>query len=221
MPKKTESVAERTVLAIFGSALLFAIHQLTVAIVAQHAWVRLSAADWAAWLGAFGTIGALVGAIWIANTQTRIANETDLLRARLYASAMTMRLKQTSIILQIAADNFENYSAMSPDLTIFENCRGQIAGLIASKNFYAVDELIPLAPLPNGVAALLSNSYGLLTAFDHLVDSGINRGRARNLVSRLEFAEELKGHLLQTKQWVQKAQTECESATLALSVVQS
>jgi hypothetical protein len=53
------------VLALMATAMLVAIHQGVVVLMTSHGWRGLGPADWASWMQAIGSIGAIVGT-WLA-----------------------------------------------------------------------------------------------------------------------------------------------------------
>ena len=50
-----------------------------------NGWTRLSASDWGTWIGAVGTVGALIGAIWIAREAERNSRRAQMDLARVTA----------------------------------------------------------------------------------------------------------------------------------------
>ncbi|RFB69909.1 MULTISPECIES: hypothetical protein [unclassified Herbaspirillum] len=65
-----------------------------IGVGAYHAtcWSVLTASDWAAWVGALGTVGTLIGAIWIATTQQRAAEHEAISLAEVTLMSMQFRL---------------------------------------------------------------------------------------------------------------------------------
>jgi hypothetical protein len=107
-------------------------------------------------LTAIGTVGAAAAAVWIATSEARRRNNTDIDIARLTAAGMKGRV-------------FLAWNKVNSVLALFENLR-QTGG--APANFqiarteiekactWTVADLIPLAPLPHHCAINLAKAIG-------------------------------------------------------------
>ena len=116
------------------------------------AWKKLDAAAWATWVGSLGTVGTLVGTIYLATSQARELNREKLTVARLLASNMYLRLVHAESLingLNDIVDKCEKRGEETPRDLEFA------LELVDKVEIWKTDELIPLAVLPNNLAAKL------------------------------------------------------------------
>lgn len=60
---------ERAVIALMSLAMLFALHQIVASVMSAHGWEGMKPADWASWVQAVGSIGAIVGTWYATKAQ--------------------------------------------------------------------------------------------------------------------------------------------------------
>lgn len=188
---------ERIAIALFSTIGLGAAMWVVVIAVTRlfdsNGWTRLTASDWAAWVGAIGTVGALVGAIWIATEERRqrLRSEHDL------ASIVAARVFLTIARLQSALKMLER------DLSAHQNNGATInfqayADMLEALGRLQTDDLLRLAALPNRVAAKLASADGVV---DHILqglrrlegldaDDDLHATYVARLLTHVKFAHE-------------------------------
>ncbi|MEV4782100.1 hypothetical protein [Burkholderia sp. LMU1-1-1.1] len=158
---------QRFVITLFGAAMMVALHGIVVAIFVSHGWKPMSASDWGTWVGAIGTVGTLIGAIYIAHSESRSRNQDARVAAIIHAAnfqhrlqAMRLRVEKTS--KQLSGAPAERITESAIKFAISE--LGQLA-----KTFNS-DEIISLIPLGQkaalklaGVQSALGNASGVLS----------------------------------------------------------
>ncbi|MYM67498.1 hypothetical protein GTP45_11735 [Pseudoduganella sp. FT55W] len=111
-------------------------------------WSTLTAADWGTWFGAVGTIGAIIGAIYIAGAQERWRHRDAMIAAKICASSNLLQLAGTRADVKEAAAWFERCSKEDLEIRIFLAFGDVLAESIPLNQ----EELIRLAPLPKNCA---------------------------------------------------------------------
>jgi hypothetical protein len=162
-------------LIVFGSADL----------ILAGLWFDLSKSDWATWVGSVGTIGTLIGTIWISTAQSRRTANDEMLRARLHAAAKTFSFIQVSTVLGMACDDLRDACQAPGGNIAFDNCTGKIAGIM----LWHVDDLIPMSPLPGNAAAKLATVADMLRDFGWQVRTEL--GKANTFEQRKAAAIKL------------------------------
>jgi hypothetical protein len=122
-----------------------------VTVTAFLKWPPNQSSDWAAWVQAVGSIGAIIGAVAIAMRETWNRRKDETLRARFAAASMQMCIKQ-------AYDRLVEADAWLKD---HPDCDGEhslmrLHHLQMTHAQLNVDDLIPLLPLPNRCAHYLA-----------------------------------------------------------------
>lgn len=103
------------------------------------------------WVGAIGTVGTLIGTIWLATKGERNKRKEALLVARLHAAGMFWKLSHLKLTVESVSNNLDPGDA--PDLNKkITSCRDILEKLI----LWSMADLVPLAPLPRGIAAKLA-----------------------------------------------------------------
>lgn len=142
------------VLAIFGSAMLFALHQYIAYIFERHGWKGMSAGDWGTWIGSIGTVCALAGTIWIATTESRRRLAQENAKGLLVASALAPRLE----LLANEIASFETRMDFTDVSTNGYKIPSEEAKYFLTIEFTpaTTEELIALESMPNNCAKKLA-----------------------------------------------------------------
>jgi len=156
------------VTSLAGLAGLFALHG---AYPTLFGFWPTSSQDLAAWVQAVGSIAAIIGAFWIANTQTRQKKNDDLLRAQMVASAISVRLQRFSNGLSgfDVMTGFHDLEAAEPSVDQFLALQKWFDG-----DHYkpTENELMSLIALPNNAAHRLARGYEMLDVIKEIVAPG-------------------------------------------------
>jgi hypothetical protein len=107
--------------------------------------------DWAAWVQAFGSVGAILGAIWIANTETRRRKRDAQALAHVTIAAISLRVVRVADVMQMVFDTVNDDFRRGYGINY-----GQLASDLRNEKLWTIEEIIPLIVLPNNVASNLS-----------------------------------------------------------------
>lgn len=168
-------------------------------------WSCLTASDWGTWIGAIGTVGALVGAIWIANSQARQAHKKEQALAAIAAGTLVIRLK-------ILVDRLEE-AKRSLDLLgtiLIMPSFSSVAVTIRDSQFWEVSEILPLAVLPDDIAIRLQVARARI---DQAVDNIIvvsQMSPQKLIADNIDLSEHLQGPINIAIEGLKRAIVQCE-----------
>lgn len=113
----------------------------------------LSKSDWATWVGSIGTVGTLIGTLWIATEQARIKRNEQLTLALVAAADLKVRVRNVIRSLAQTRDKLRTPLAQ-PDRVneAFAECYRTFD----DSDMWTTEELVPLVYLPNQTAAKLA-----------------------------------------------------------------
>jgi hypothetical protein len=184
-----------------------------VAYVLLGRMAGLQPGDWGTWTGGVGTVGTLIGTIWMASHQSRRAAKAEMTLAQLHAVGLIVRLQVTAHLLDLACEQIEMITADNYNGNRLENAKAQLAGI----SIWPLEELLPLAPLPNFVAANLASARSRITSFPTLVENEMRRSHSQTQEGQLAGAETLLAEIRKTKDQVESARQGCLDAAQALN----
>ena len=152
----------------------------TVALGAYQwiSWSRLTPSDWGTWLSAIGTIGALFGTIHLARTETRRRERNERTIARLHGASMSPRIEDALIAVTKSAFMLNLARAGDRDPAFY----GQCATTLAEIEFWSIDEVTPLAPLPFNTAIKLAEAAAVV----HSVERTLRTMAGKRAISSQE-----------------------------------
>lgn len=131
----------------------------------------LSASDWAAWFGAIGTIGTLIGTIWLATAKDRIEKQQALRQAHVIAVGLAPLLEVLTKRLNdiYFGPVFQNYDG-------FSNMREEAEPFLSVENIkISPADLMTLTVLDGDYAFRLAKAITMLT----LVQSDVRADLAK------------------------------------------
>ncbi|WP_228892966.1 hypothetical protein [Pseudoduganella aquatica] len=128
-------------------------------------WAKLTPSDWGTWVGAFGTAGTLMGAIWLAHRDARIREHDARSTAIIHAANMQHRLQELRLRVEKICKDLSEYSGVFiPEDVV----RGATKNLNALPKFTS-EEVVELVPLGMncalklaGVQSALGNTIGII-----------------------------------------------------------
>jgi hypothetical protein len=121
-------------------------------------WAKLTASDWGTWFGALGTLGALIGTIWIATFQERKKAEDARELAILVAIGLDIRLVGILKSLEGIHHGFgEDYEEREAP-----RFRAYAEELDRAGN-WSMSEIVPLVALGNNIASRLARAASHIT----------------------------------------------------------
>lgn len=148
-------------------------------------WSRLTPSDWGTWLGAIGTIGALFGTIHLARTETRRRERNERTIARLHGASMSPRVEDALIVVTRVATMLHLARTGERDPAYY----GQCAAQLTDAEFWSIDEITPLAPLPFNTAIKLAETVALV----HSVERTLRLMADHHNISSQEQREQVEG----------------------------
>jgi len=104
----------------------------------------------AAWTGALGTLLALVGTIFLATQETRRRKREELTRAKITAPSISMKISLLRPKMVMAIESLRQQNNPSRHSLLF------LGQQLSEPNLWTLDELVPLACLPNSCAINLA-----------------------------------------------------------------
>lgn len=114
-------------------------------------WSSLTASDWGTWVGAIGTIGALVGTIWLATSSERLRVREA--RARAFVACASIGLKVADT--QEAVDSVIEYLEDEFEIGYAVNVK-MLSDRLKNSGQWSDEEILPLIFLNSRVTAHLA-----------------------------------------------------------------
>lgn len=171
--------------------------------------------DLAAWVQAVGSVAAIVGAVWVANMQSRHKKEDDLLRAQLGAASISVRLSRFAAELSKFSifTGFPYAESETPEIDEFKAIQAWIG-----RSHYrpTQQEFAEIVPLPNKAAHRLARGYELLTVLQERLASEGNLEQLflkSSQATRGAIVMHLCDQLQTASDMISVAANECEKAT--------
>lgn len=119
----------------------------------------------AEWVGAIGTVGTLIGTIWIASDAQRRSRRAELDLAMVTAAKFIRTIPDLIEVIEAATDRLRDGSEEDPGYVYYE-----ISQSIANTDMWSNSDLATLVVLPNRAAAKLAlakvDAEGLVEYFD-------------------------------------------------------
>ncbi|MRW88843.1 hypothetical protein GJ699_02470 [Duganella sp. FT80W] len=126
---------EWLVFAVFGGVMLYSLHHILAGSFPANTTPAHGAGDWATWVGAIGTVGTLIGTIWLATAATRREKQIAHDSAVLAAAGIQIRLLDTLHALVAIAEELgrpiEDDGKPQPYVTWAHRIRSSITWQIA------------------------------------------------------------------------------------------
>ena len=164
------------------------------------------------WTAAFGTVGALIAAIYLARTETRMRERADLVRARLHASAWPFKLIEISYILGTACEDLEQIDVSFITRLGFDNCRAKLDSIPIPP----IDVFVPMVPLSGNVASILTQAFNQIEAAPKVIDQTFRNGSMQTQEGREDFRGTFLHNLKGTKSLIDQAIVICSEAAVTI-----
>jgi uncharacterized membrane protein len=171
---------------------------------------ELSKSDWGTWVGSIGTIATFVGTIYLATAEGRQRSTDELVKARLHGASMVLRLAHAESIVGAIVKILDQTATIDNAPTFLETCRAQLDTI----NLWSIDELVPLAPLPENTALKLAQAADQLRAFRKILTLQISTGNIHVSEARKKLARELSDKLSGTRRFMNEAITVCQAGVV-------
>lgn len=127
-----------------------------------HLFVKyppINSADTAAWAGAIGTVGTLIGTIWLAGSAERAREREAMSRAVVAASSLVIPISRVHNSLSYVIDALRGTNPTAPS-----HYYTAMVHSLEEAGMWDDDEILPLSVLPHAVAA---NLAACRAAIDH------------------------------------------------------
>lgn len=135
-----------------------------IGVAAYHGvpWCKMDVTIWAYWVGAVGTIGTLIGTIWLATAETRKRNVQEIAVARVTASAIRPRIRDIEHICRNVCKDMDAICSFYPSQPIPIDRLKAIGNALDTLDFWTVQEIVPLVVLPGHCAEKLAGARGTI-----------------------------------------------------------
>lgn len=170
--------------------------------------------DWAAWVGAIGTVGTLIGTIYLARSETRRRERSEVAIARLHAANMISRLIHTKAGLQHVCRILQAAGESPADVQFAH----QALNIVREIPVWSVNEFLPLIPLPNAVSLNLATITGRIAMLEKILSALIRNAQMQTDEDRSETARTFGGHTQQAIDTLSAAIDTCKAAAYGNNV---
>lgn len=174
----------------------------------------LGSSEWASWVQAVGSVAAIIGAIFIASSDSRHRRREVYSVALIGASEMhfaitMMRRDIQDLANELGAADMVDFSLSQLNMVI--------TALNAQSNWTS-EQISVLAPLPNNCALHIAMAQGRITAIKILLEKAMgNSGLLSNKAFRVKHAEIASFALNEAAGFLKKAEQEIQLQTHGLS----
>jgi hypothetical protein len=118
------------------------------------------------WAGAIGTVATLIGTIYLARAETRRRERNERTIARLHGASMSPKIENALVGLTSAATMLHLARTGDRATTYYAECASKLDKI----EFWSIDEITPLAPLPFNTAIKLAEAPAIV----HSVARGLD-----------------------------------------------
>lgn len=174
------------------------------------AWAKVSLLNA---MTAFGTVGAVGAALWLANRDSRRRDQEALLAASLEAARVYMRLARLAFHTEWLAAWFQAYVDGRPTPTPHKDV---ISFLVRIKREFGDVDIKALTPLPNGCAFNLAKWLGTVELHVRTQTQNSRLFEGVSLPQTRNEAVLAHGNLLAAAGMMRAAWLECQNAALGL-----
>lgn len=130
-------------------------------------WCKMGVAEWAYWIAATGSVGAILMAIWLGTTETRRREAAEHSVARLTATTLHVPIMHMSAITNSVATKLEHFAngGTAPNGTALHFSFLTVIGENLKKvTFWDAAQLLPLTRLRGDCATKIAVAQGLIDA---------------------------------------------------------
>lgn len=166
----------------------------------------------AEWTGAIGTVGTLIGTIWLATAQTRRRDRDELLRAKLAGVGQMFRLAHAIRDITEVRNTLQTLAICDLGGSHLMNCISKLSAI----PLWTADELVPMIPLPGSTAARLAATGDQMNA----VIRKVNEAAMHNSDVRMRLVDQSARMLTQCISHLNAAKSQCDHIFVDLTVEQ-
>lgn len=171
----------------------------------------LSKSDWGTWVGSIGTVGAMVGTIYLATADARKRDHEQLQVAQLHAAGILMRLGHSDAQVQSALETatLALETPIELDLHNLRDMRYRLESIRLCKT----DDLVPLVVLPGQVAAKLAQATDQIEAMTTLLSKFVEHYPTLTSEERYGMTTIVREILTVTSKLLSETMTVCSEQT--------
>jgi hypothetical protein len=175
-------------------------------------WPTLQPGDKGTWSGALGTVGTLIGTIWLATSESRRRHRDEITRARLHAASFMLQLAHASGALGQVTRSLQIDTQVDRGPGPILACLTNMQGI----ELWTIEDLIPLAPLSKNFAALLAESADQIKSFTKILEMAGRDASLSTSEKRKIFAEKAVHLMSGTASHLDVAIQQCDAARTAI-----
>jgi hypothetical protein len=175
-------------------------------------WRSMDITIWAYWIGAIGTVGTLMGTIWLATSESRRRETENRTRAQMHAVSIKLRLTHIRSVIGYVCRGLDAAAKIDHDPAIILRLIEEVRPL----KIITIDELIPLSPLPDGIAGKLAQAADEIRTTVLIFDRAKRTARLSTPEKRAEFCTGMHLLLSDTARLLDAGVIACDAAKKSL-----
>lgn len=169
-------------------------------------WRSLTPSDWGTWIAAIGTVGALIGTIYLADTEARRRRQAELTRAKLAAARIKQKIAAAAGITRGLHVTLKTAAEIHPPKENFAVAATKLRDI----SFWSYEDLVALAPLQNGIAFRLAQAEDEILAVAGSLEKAVIRYERFEPDDRREMVLKLSEMLLLVAYRLEISWTQCK-----------
>ncbi|MGK5040412.1 hypothetical protein ACQ4WQ_08725 [Janthinobacterium sp. GB1R12] len=156
-------------------------------------WCKMGVAEWAYWIAAIGTVGTLIGTIWLATSENRRRREHALSAARIVIAKMQFPMIQTALAALRISNTLEEYQARIPQVEGLIQRMPQkwkaLGDELSALDYWSTNELVALLEFDRSKAQLIAAFQSqILFASKQLTGISISEKTTPQIMSDVQVA---------------------------------
>lgn len=167
--------------------------------------------DGAEWVSAFGTVGALIGAIWIASWQSREKRKEEILVARVSSFSLVVKLDRALEKVNESKKMLDESLAADTGPAAI----AQIASMLAEVKMNPTDGLV-IAPLSPATSGKLAEALQLVLHTEEAIRKDFLNGSLNTIEERTKHSREYRANVVRASESIAAALELCRTARVAL-----
>lgn len=175
-------------------------------------WPTLLPGDKGTWSGALGTVGTLIGTIWLATSESRRRNREEMTRAQLHAAGILLDIAYVRGELKLIVDEMAGFALVDP----VANRILSFAPRLLIIDIWKAETFIPLVPLPNKAAGCLTQATDQIRLMRRVIDKAGHDNSLDSSEKRKKFICSAHKLLTGTMALLDTGIAECEAASRAM-----
>ncbi|MDZ5633967.1 hypothetical protein [Janthinobacterium sp. GMG1] len=175
-------------------------------------WPTLLPGDKGTWSGALGTVGTLIGTIWLATSESRRRNREEMTRAQLHAAGILLDIAYVRGELKLIVDEMAEFALIDP----ITNRILSFAPKLSIIDIWKAETFIPLVPLPNKAAGCLTQATDQIRLMRRVIEKAGHDNSLDSSEKRKKFICSAHKLLVGTMALLDTGIAECQAAGRAM-----